>query len=58
MINTGANVKSVSKRLGHSKVSTTLNTYTHSMDASDQESANSLNETFLDIKKGQTLKVK
>lgn len=39
LINNGANLESVSKRLGHSNLSTTLNIYTHSIEEADKQVA-------------------
>lgn len=50
LINAGANVKAVSKRLGHSKVDITLNTYTNAIDSVDKKIAEQFNETFNDLK--------
>ncbi len=46
LINSGANVKAVSKRLGHSKTDITLNTYTSTIDAVDKKVAEQFNATF------------
>lgn len=50
LIQSGANVKAVSKRLGHSKVDITLNTYTNTIDAVDKKIAEQFNETFKNLK--------
>lgn len=50
LINSGANVKAVSKRLGHSKTDITLNTYTSTIDAVDKKIAEQFNETFKNLK--------
>jgi len=42
MLAQGADINSVSKRLGHSKVSTTLDVYAHAYERSQQEAANKL----------------
>lgn len=44
LINNGANIVAVSKRLGHSNIQTTLNRYTHLLDKSDDELLNIINE--------------
>lgn len=49
LINGGANIQSVSKRLGHSKLETTLQAYTHSIDAVDKQVAQQLETTFDNI---------
>ena len=49
LINAGANIQSVSKRLGHSKLETTLQTYTHSIDAVDKKIASQFEETFKNL---------
>ena len=46
LINNGANVKSVSKRLGHSKTDITLNTYTSTLDVVDKQIAESFDKIF------------
>ena len=50
LIQSGANVKAVSKRLGHSKTDITLNTYTSTIDAVDKKIAQQFNETFKNLK--------
>lgn len=50
LIQSGANVKAVSKRLGHSKTDITLNTYTSTIDAVDKKIAEQFNETFKNLK--------
>lgn len=50
LIQSGVNVKAVSKRLGHSKVDITLNTYTNTIDAVDKKVAEQFNETFKNLK--------
>lgn len=42
LINNNADIASVSRRLGHEKISTTLNIYTHFFDSSDPENADIL----------------
>ncbi|QIK87129.1 tyrosine-type recombinase/integrase [Erysipelothrix sp. HDW6B] len=36
LINNGVNIVSVSKRLGHSNIQTTLNVYTHLLDSKEE----------------------
>ena len=50
LIQSGANIKAVSKRLGHSKTDITLNTYTNTIDAVDKKIAEQFNETFKNLK--------
>lgn len=50
LINSGANIKAVSKRMGHSKVDMTLNTYTSTIDSVDKKLAEQFNETFNNLK--------
>lgn len=50
LIQSGVNAKAVSKRLGHSKVNVTLNTYASTIDAVDQKIANDLDDTFRNLK--------
>ena len=50
LIQSGVNVKAVSKRLGRSKVDITLNTYTNTIDAVDKKVAKQFNETFKNLK--------
>lgn len=50
LIQSGANVKAVSKRLGHSRTDITLNTYTSTIDAVDKKIAEQFNETFKNLK--------
>ena len=40
LIENGANIKDVQARLGHSRISTTLDTYTHQTDKMKQDSVN------------------
>lgn len=51
LIHSNINVQAISKRLGHSDIQTTLNVYTHSLDAVDKEVATSINNTFEDLSK-------
>lgn len=44
LINNGANIVAVSKRLGHSNINTTLSTYTHLLENSDNELIGLLNK--------------
>jgi len=43
LINSGVNIVAVSKRLGHKDVSTTLNTYTHLLESSDNDMIQKIN---------------
>ena len=54
LINEGVNIKSVSSRLGHSKVETTLKFYTHSIEEYDKKAAAQLDSIFTQQKKGST----
>lgn len=44
LINNGVNVVAVSKRLGHKDISTTLNTYTHLLESTDNGMMEKINE--------------
>ena len=44
LINSNIDINSVSKRLGHANVSTTLNIYTHVLEKTKQEMANKMND--------------
>lgn len=44
LINNGANIVAVSKRLGHSDINTTLRRYTHLMQKSDDEVLEIIND--------------
>lgn len=50
LINGGANVQAVSKRMGHSNLETTLQVYTHSIEAVDKKVADELDATFKNLK--------
>lgn len=43
LINNGVNIVAVSKRLGHKDISTTLNTYTHLLESTDNDMMTKLN---------------
>lgn len=43
LINNGVNIVAVSRRLGHKDVSTTLNTYTHLLESTDNDMMNKIN---------------
>ena len=47
----GVDSVSISKRLGHSQVSTTANIYAHIMEEADQRNADILGDIFLKTKK-------
>lgn len=49
LILNGDNIKSVSDRLGHKDVSTTLNTYTHVMEEMKENTSNLLQNIFTKI---------
>lgn len=51
LINSGATPASVAKRMGHSKITTTLDTYTHSIDALDKSTGDLMDNVVTDIKK-------
>lgn len=51
LINRGANIVAVSKRLGHSDIQTTLRTYTHLLQESDDQLLNILNESVAPLQK-------
>lgn len=44
LINSGVNIVSVSKRLGHANVNTTLKTYTHLLERTDDDMMNFIND--------------
>ena len=44
----GLNIAAISKRLGHSKTSTTMDIYVHALKSADKEAANLLEKTLLD----------
>ncbi len=46
LIQQNVNVKVVSERLGHSKISMTLDTYSHVLPSMQQEAADKVNEMF------------
>lgn len=50
LIHAGTNPAVVSKRLGHSSISITLDTYTHSIDEFDRQSANNFENIIKDIR--------
>ena len=49
LIENGANIKTVQKRLGHSKLSTTMDTYAHVTDKMKTEAVNILENIIADI---------
>lgn len=49
LIENGANIKTVQKRLGHSKLSTTMDTYAHVTDKMNTEAVNILENIIADI---------
>jgi len=42
LLESGANIKDIQKRLGHSKLSTTMDTYSHVTDKMESETVNIL----------------
>ncbi len=50
LIHAGTNAAIVSKRLGHSNISITLNTYTHSVEEFDRQSANNFENIIKNIR--------
>lgn len=47
LINKGANIHSISKRLGHANITTTMNIYGHYLEEADQRIADMLNEDYI-----------
>lgn len=47
LINKGANIHSISKRLGHSNISTTMNIYGHYLEEADQKIAQLLDDDYI-----------
>lgn len=47
LINRGANIHSISKRLGHANITTTMNIYGHYLEEADQKIADMLNEDYI-----------
>lgn len=47
LINKGANIHSISKRLGHSNIKTTMNIYGHYLEEADQKIADMLDEDYI-----------
>lgn len=47
LINNGVNIVAVSKRLGHKDISTTLNTYTHLLESTDNDMINKINHATI-----------
>ncbi|RDW15963.1 tyrosine-type recombinase/integrase [Oceanobacillus chungangensis] len=47
LINKGANIHSISKRLGHANITTTMNIYGHYLEEADQKIADLLNEDYI-----------
>lgn len=47
LINKGANIHSISKRLGHANITTTLNIYGHYLEEADQKIAEMLDEDYV-----------
>ena len=46
LIGQGVDIKTVSKRLGHARTSTTINIYAHALRRPDQEAAEKLDNLF------------
>lgn len=55
LISQGVDIATVSKRLGHAKISTTTDIYTHSIEKYDTEAALTLENLLQDNRQGQTL---
>ena len=53
LLKSGADIVSVSKRLGHAQTSTTLNIYSHVMEDADEQNSESLADTILRPRKAQ-----
>jgi len=49
LIANGVNIATVSKRLGHSRISTTSDIYTHAISKMDEEAANTLDSLFTNV---------
>jgi|SRR5690625_36629 len=47
LINKGANIYSISKRLGHANINTTMNIYGHYLEEADQKIADMLDEDYI-----------
>lgn len=47
LINKGANIYSISKRLGHNNISTTMNIYAHYLEEADQKIAEILDDDYI-----------
>ncbi|WP_261134786.1 site-specific integrase [Bacillus sp. Marseille-Q3570] len=47
LIGKGVHVKTISNRLGHSNISTTMDIYGHALKSSDEEAANKLDDIFI-----------
>ncbi|GGB42549.1 site-specific integrase [Lentibacillus populi] len=47
LINKGANIHSISKRLGHANIKTTMNIYGHYLEEADQKIADMLDEDYI-----------
>lgn len=46
LINQGAHIKTISSRLGHASISTTMNTYGHALEEADKKAADMFNSLF------------
>lgn len=51
MIAGGEDIRTVSKRLGHAQVTTTVNTYTHALQSADARAADTLENILDPLKK-------
>ncbi|WP_445323963.1 tyrosine-type recombinase/integrase [Pseudogracilibacillus sp. ICA-222130] len=47
LINKGANIHSISKRLGHTNINTTMNIYGHYLEETDQNIAEKLDDDYI-----------
>lgn len=53
LINQGVHMKTISARLGHSKIGTTMDLYGHALESADEAAASQLDQFFTKSKKEQ-----